>query len=169
MIRSYGVDTLGGETPLAAVTDSSLDYLLIRYNQKQYPIGRYAFVDKQVHNGFDYLYVVTAVIENRVPLPEGRFRIERLESPLVTQLDSLARPQQTARSSGTGVWVVPNPYRAKAPWDRPPVPGDVFGRHIDFFGLPRAQSTIKIWTLAGDFVAQIEHDGRQGIGQASWN
>ena len=26
-----------------------------------------------------------------------------------------------------------------------------------------------MWTLAGDFVAQIDHDGTQGDGQASWD
>jgi hypothetical protein len=36
-------------------------------------------------------------------------------------------------------------------------------------GLPRARATIKIWTVAGDLVAQIVHDGSAGDGQASWN
>jgi hypothetical protein len=49
------------------------------------------------------------------------------------------------------------------------VPGDVFGRHVDFFGMPRARATIKIYTLAGDLVAQLDHDGTHGDGQAPWN
>jgi hypothetical protein len=36
-------------------------------------------------------------------------------------------------------------------------------------GLPRARSTIKIWTVAGDHVATIEHDGSNGDGEAAWN
>ena len=28
---------------------------------------------------------------------------------------------------------------------------------------------MKIWTVAGDFVAQLDHDGRSGNGQASWD
>jgi hypothetical protein len=49
------------------------------------------------------------------------------------------------------------------------VAGDTFARHLDFFGLPRAHSVIKIYTLAGDFVARIDHDGTGGDGQARWD
>ena len=59
--------------------------------------------------------------------------------------------------------------RTRADWERPPIVGDPFTRHIDFMGLPQARCTIKIWTLAGDFVAQVDHDGRSGNGEASWN
>ncbi len=65
--------------------------------------------------------------------------------------------------------MVPNPYRHRAPWERDPVRGDVFTRHVDFYGLPRARSRIRIYTLAGDFVQQLDHDGTQGGGQAEWN
>jgi 5-hydroxyisourate hydrolase-like protein (transthyretin family) len=64
---------------------------------------------------------------------------------------------------------VPNPFRAHAPWDRPPVPGDTFARHLDFLGLPRARSTIRIYTLAGDLVQTLDHDGTRGDGQARWD
>ena len=47
--------------------------------------------------------------------------------------------------------------------------GDLLTRHIDFMGLPRAPCTIKIWTLAGDFVARIDHDGSHGDGEAPWD
>jgi hypothetical protein len=67
------------------------------------------------------------------------------------------------------VWVVPNPYRAHADWERQPVPGDVFTRHIDFMGMPRARATVRIYTLAGDLVAVVDHDGSGGNGEASWN
>jgi hypothetical protein len=40
---------------------------------------------------------------------------------------------------------------------------------VDFLGLPSGRSTIRIWTVAGDLVAQVEHDGSTGDGQASWN
>ena len=36
-------------------------------------------------------------------------------------------------------------------------------------GLPAARSTIRIYTLAGDLVQTIEHDGSRGDGQAAWN
>jgi len=74
----------------------------------------------------------------------------------------------TMHSDGK-VWVVPNPYRASAPWEREPVSGDAFTRHVDFFGMPRAQSRIRIYTLAGDLVQVLDHDGTHGDGEAPWN
>jgi hypothetical protein len=65
--------------------------------------------------------------------------------------------------------VVPNPYRAHEFWERAPVPGDAFTRHVDFMGLPRAQSRIRIYTLAGDLVQTLDHDGAAGDGEAPWN
>src|SRR5207249_11614879 len=133
-----------------------------------YPVGRYRLSDTEVLNGFDYLYVVTAVIEKRTV--EGRAtRVLRLESPLIASIDSIVVPHTTARPRAGDVWVVPNPFRATARWGRQPVPGDPFGRHLDFFGLPSARATIRIYTVAGDLVAEIPHDGTSGDGQAPWN
>jgi hypothetical protein len=78
-------------------------------------------------------------------------------------------PHATARPGAGQVWVVPNPYRANAEWERQPVAGDVFTRHIDFMGMPRAKATVRIYTLAGDLVAVVDHDGSGGNGEASWN
>jgi hypothetical protein len=36
-------------------------------------------------------------------------------------------------------------------------------------GLPRARCTIKIWTVAGDLVAEFDHDGSRGDGEAPWD
>jgi hypothetical protein len=168
LIGNFGVDTLQGQVALGAVTDTTLDYDYIRYGQKHYPIGRYRLEDREVLNGFDYLYVVTAVTQKRT-LEGERWRTEWLESPIVASLDSVVVPHVTARGGVGQVWVVPNPYRGSAAWDRPPVPGDVFGRHVDFMGLPRGRSVIRIYTVAGDWVAQVEHDGTNGDGQAPWN
>jgi len=168
LVAAFGVDTLQHELPLAAATDTTVEYDYIRYGRRHYPVGRYRLVDREVLNGFDYLYVVTTVTQKQLA-QGGRFEVLELETPLVASIDSVAVPHVTARSGAGQVWVVPNPYRAHAPWDRPPVPGDPFGRHVDFMGLPRARCTIRIYTVAGDLVAQLEHDGRGGDGQAPWN
>jgi hypothetical protein len=168
-IGAYGPDSLNGQTPLAAVTDSTVGYDVIAYRQRHYPIGRYRVLDRKVLNGFDYLYLVTTVGQRTVTLQGGGTRVEQIESPLVAAIDSIVVPHVTAAGHAGGVWVVPNPYRASAAWDRQPIRGDPFGRHVDFLGLPAAQCTIKIWTLAGDLVAKLEHDGRNGDGQAAWN
>jgi hypothetical protein len=36
-------------------------------------------------------------------------------------------------------------------------------------GLPRERSTIKIWTVAGDLVQELHHDGRDGSGEQAWD
>jgi hypothetical protein len=167
LLQAFYRDTTDGGASLGAVTDSALDYESILYEQKLYPPGRYSVVDREVLDGFDYAYSVSSVIEVRTVLP-GFTRIEHFESPLVGSFQGVVRPRVTA-GSRRGVWVVPNPYRGSAGWDRPNVIGGVPNTHLDFMGLPSVRSTIRVWTVAGDLVAQIEHDGSRGDGEASWN
>jgi len=49
------------------------------------------------------------------------------------------------------ILVVPNPYRAAEVWDQPGV------HEVHFINLPE-KATIKIYTIAGDLVAQLEHN-----------
>ena len=168
LIGAFRLDSLDRATPLAGIMDTTVLHDGTPYGQRHYPIGRYRTVDREVMNGFDYLYMVTTLIE-RAPPPGGGETKERLETPIIASLDSIVTPRFDARGDAAGVWVVPNPYRAHAPWDRPPVPGDPFRRHVDFCGLPKARCTIRIYTVAGDLVAQLDHDGSGGDGQASWD
>jgi len=169
VLGTYGPDTTIGMSPLTAVTDSSVDYARILYEQPQYPIGRYTVTDHEVLNGFDYIYVVTSRYELKQRDASGVVRTSVLESPVDTDFDHRVVPRAEAVAGPGSVWVVPNPYRAWSDWNRPSTPGDPFTRHIEFMGLPRDPCTIKIWTVAGDFVAQVDHDGRSGNGQASWD
>ena len=169
-IASFSADTSLGATPLFTAIDGSVDYDSVAYERKHYPVGRYRFVDDRVLDGFDYHYVVTALASRPVTVG-GTTRNELLESPLRTLFTGIVRPRiEAGQPFRDGkVWVVPNPYRDHASWERAPVPGDAFTRHVDFFGLPRAKSHIKIFTLAGDLVEEITHDGTNGDGQAAWN
>ena len=167
-LATFGYDTVDGKILLSSVTDSTLDYTRVWYEQPHYPVGRYGMDDPQVRNGFDYLYVVTSIVETETEFA-GYLRKERFESPLVAEFGARVVPRVEARGDALGVWVVPNPFRAEADWDRPHVYGDPLARHLDFMGLPRVRSTIRIWTVAGDHVATIVHDGRDGSGQAAWN
>ncbi len=169
LVASFGADTLNGEKPLGSVTDSTLDYSRVTFGALQYPIGRYRYVDRRALDGFDYLYVVTTVGERAVQLTPTLKVIQRFESPIVSSLDSLVSPRVAARGAGGGVWVVPNPFRARADWDRPPIAGDPFGRHLDFMGMPDAVSHLKVYTVAGDLVWEAAHDGRGGNGQLRWD
>src|ERR1041385_5760143 len=172
-IASFVRDVTLGGSPIAAVTDTTIDYARVLYERKAYPIGRYKFTDMRVQNGFDYVYAVTGVTERVTAVIDSIPITERIESPVLAGIDSSVTPHATAgvgrRGEGNTVWVVPNPYRAHSPWDKPIVPGDIFTKHIDFMGLPRAKARIRIYTLAGDLVAVLDHDGTNGDGEARWD
>jgi hypothetical protein len=169
LIGNYSHDTANGETPIDSIVNNSLDYLRILYEQPQYPVGRYAVTDPDAQDGFDYLYYVTSVYEIRQRESNGYLRINRIESAIDPDFALKVVPHAAARADAKSVWVVPNPFKARADWDRPRTLGDQLTRHLDFMGLPRAACSIKIWTVAGDFVVQLEHDGRNGDGEAAWD
>lgn len=169
-LATYRADTtrLGGSS-LFPIRDVSLAPVEFVAGVPRHPIGRYRIVDRRLHVGADYHYVVTSLLRVHAPydtLPSSR--AER-ESPFVPDFRERVSPQAAARDGSPRVWVVPNPYRGHADWERPPVAGDPFTRHLDFLGLPREQCSIRIYTVAGDLVERIEHDGTRGDGQASWN
>ncbi|MFN8587399.1 MAG: hypothetical protein U0704_06315 [Candidatus Eisenbacteria bacterium] len=145
----------------AAIADSAVEF-------PHHVVGRYAYVDSTVHDGFDYGYVVTSVVRVHAPYDTLLATYSELESAFEPDFDARVVPHAAATHGGR-VRVAPNPYRGSAAWDRPAVPGDVFTRHVDFLGLPRARCVVRIYTLAGDLVAEVPHDGTGGDGQASWN
>ncbi|MGH7741005.1 MAG: T9SS type A sorting domain-containing protein [Candidatus Eiseniibacteriota bacterium] len=66
---------------------------------------------------------------------------------IVAPVSPTAGPTENLRTVG----VVPNPYRAAEAWDQPG------SNELHFTGLP-AQAVIKIYTVAGDLVATLDHD-----------
>jgi hypothetical protein len=164
--RPPGLDFAG--TPLSSITDPTVVSDGSVYGNPHFPVGRYRYVDPEVRAGFDYLYVVTTVF-TKLTLIAGAPVLAELESPLTASFDDRVVPHVAAKPSPGAVWVVPNPYHGGASWERSAIPGDPFTRHLDFFGLPRARATIRIYTLAGDLVQTIVHDGANGDGQAPWN
>ncbi|HMB71309.1 MAG TPA: hypothetical protein VKU85_18510, partial [bacterium] len=63
-------------------------------------------------------------------------------------------------------------YRVSAAWDLAETNFEPTGRRLKFFNLPE-RATIRIFSLAGDLVAELEHDdalvGPGNRGQTSWN
>lgn len=154
---------------LASITDDAAPLAGEMDGVPYHAVGRYAFVDSTVHDGFDYSYVVTSIVRAHAPYDTLPGQVAELESSFEPDFDARVVPHAAAGSRGGRVTVAPNPYRAAAPWERPAVPGDVFTKHVDFFGLPSERCVVRIFTLAGDLVAEVPHDGRGGDGQASWN
>lgn len=166
---AFGRDSVNGEKPLDTVIDSTVAPEGTLLGQVLYPPGRYRFEDRTAANGFDYVYVVTSVYELRVSGGPQGAEISVLESPIIASFDDRVTPQASTQDRKDAVWVVPNPFRGAAAWDRPQAFGDPLPRHIDFMGLPSGRSVIKIWTVAGDLVARLDHDGAGNDGQASWD
>jgi hypothetical protein len=172
LLKTFSSETANSEVALAAITDTTVVDDRSLYEQKHYPIGRYRYVDRDVLNGFDYVYVVTSYYKDAIPMNGDAtlgYNLVSIEGPIVATFDDRVTPRAEAVAAGKAVTVVPNPYRGSAAWDRSPVFGDALPHHVDFMHLPKAIATIKIFTLAGDFVAQIVHDGTQGNGESSWD
>lgn len=61
------------------------------------------------------------------------------------------------------VGVYPNPYRVGAAWDG----GTELSRKIHFYNLP-SKAQIRVYTLAGEIVAQLDHDAETYQGDIRW-
>jgi hypothetical protein len=130
-----------------------------RITRVKYPVGRYRFTDTEVKNGFVYFYSVTAFDSSGSgdQITELHSRRSAVESEGIV-------PQAAAdtTSQGKHVWVVPNPYRGArllkdrpSAWDLTPNASDPTGTHVDFFGLPRGNWKIRIFTVSGDLVEEL--------------
>jgi hypothetical protein len=136
------------------------------------------YVDRGVHNGQIYFHSVTAGTRRflfdgarwvTVGLgPTGQPRGNFL--PDVPKSD--AQTADERRSRGQNIYVVPNPATRAALAEFSqlhPNSEDPTGVRVEFRNLPQARSTIQIFTLSGDRVTSIDHDGTVGDGSASWN
>jgi hypothetical protein len=131
----------------------------LKVGRTRYPVGRYAFQDRQVKNGFLYFYSVTAFDSTGF----DQSKVELNGRRAAVEAEGVV-PQLAANRPG-GVWVVPNPYRGlrniqerPSAWDLTPNASDPTGTHIDFLGLPGGKWSIKIFTLSGDWVVTLNSD-----------
>jgi len=153
----------------------------VDYKVASYPIGRYSWVDRDVHDGFNYFYAVTALDSAGAPGSDGSpgTLVLREGRKVAVEADAVVPHAATAVAGDGGVIVVPNPYRGHAPWDLNPSPSDPSGKHVDFLHMPASDWTLRIFTIAGDLVQTIRPDDVQtngrpqretpDDGQASWN
>lgn len=112
-------------------------------------------------SGWQYLISVTAFDRG-----DEVFGVESLETS--TNVNAVRVFPGTPANSNFGeegfeIGVYPNPYRINAAWDG----GSEAERKINFFNLP-AKSEIRIYTVAGDIVAELEHDAATYTGSSAW-
>lgn len=139
----------------------------------------YEYVDRDIHNGFLYFYSVAATdhalmpSDNPITLPVGPGLAGdpgssfELTVPGVTAQTAAEREQ-----FGANIFVYPNPATRDALAEYQqlnPNSDDPTGVRVTFTNLPMATNTIKIYTVSGDLVQTLEHNGLGGSGHYSWN
>lgn len=99
-------------------------------------------------NGWQYMFVITAFDKGVDSL-----NIKSLESSITANAISVFPGTTPDNPVSTEIGVYPNPFRINAAWDGE---GDR-GKKIYFYNLPK-RAEIRIYTLAGDIVATLNHD-----------
>ncbi len=134
---------------------------------KQY----FKFVDKTAKNGMPYFYAVAPYDHKKqggVPFSTGRY-----SSPAASfaYTEPISKAQEAVGFEEKEIYVVPNPATASSlsPWELGPTNDDPSGNKVEFRNLPRCECTIRIFSVSGDLVEIIKHDGRGGDGTAPWN
>ncbi|MFH1845906.1 MAG: hypothetical protein ABIF77_22205 [bacterium] len=138
----------------------------------------YEYIDHDVHNGFIYFYSVTATdheldFTSGGPLPAGSGLVG---DPSANYTDVIpgAKAQTAAEREqlGVNIFTFPNPATRESLEEFQqlfPNSNDPTGLRIMFTNLPAARNTIEIFTLDGDLVKVLNHDGTDGYGQIAWN
>jgi hypothetical protein len=141
-------------------------------------INFYEYIDRSVLNGLYYFYAVTTgtvgyslVDGETIPTGFGLSSNPRTNFEFgIPQSDAQSTADRDSR--GQNIYVVPNPA-TRSSLSRfsqlEPNEDDPTGIRIEFRNLPRALNRIKIYTLAGDLITELRHDGRGGAGSQSWN
>ena len=151
------------------VPDGYPDSLSYQYNTGL----EYAYIDSNLDRGKTYVYSVTSVSIPNIALvrqPDGttvEVEVEPLESSLRVNATRIDLPFATSRDVGR-VAVVPNPYRTDnnytlefGGWEGLTTGWDERRRLVKFINLPEV-CTIRIFSLSGDLVRTVYHDGRSG-------
>ncbi len=136
-------------------------------NGRQY----YRYVDRAIHRGRPYFYAVTAgdyaldPSNNRAPGKIGD------PASNFVYLEPGSPSQRDYDYTEGDVYVVPNPATTESmqPWTLSPNNDDPTGIKVEFRNLPADQGTIRIYTLAGDLVEELQFDGRTGAGTVKWD
>ena len=138
------------------------------------PEGRqyYRYIDRSVHAGRPYFYGVTAT-DHGIDDETGAFSQGKVGDPSSNFLyvEPQSRSQPDFHYHDDRVYVVPNPATTQSmqPWSMSPNNDDPTGIKVEFRNLPSDRGTIRIYTIAGDMVEEINFDGRSGDGTVKWD
>jgi hypothetical protein len=148
-------------------------------NRPKRGVKFYEYIDRDIHNGLIYFYSVTATDHTMDSVGGHEYRTtgpglvgDPGSSFLTTIPGTDAQTAEERAQEGANIYVYPNPATREALEDFQqlfPNSDDPTGVRIAFANLPQAKNLISIFTLDGDLVAEVEHDGSDGYGQAFWN
>jgi hypothetical protein len=131
----------------------------------------YEYVDRTVKNGMHYFYSVVSY--DHVIMDGQAGAIGRFNTPSASFV--YASPKSTSQSAaefdGREIYVVPNPVTSEnmEPWQLQGSNDDPTGLKLEFRNLPACLSTVRIYTIAGDLVQVLHHNGGDGNGTLPWN
>ena len=149
--------------------------------QEKHVTQYYEYIDRDIHNGFIYFYSVTATDHALLPsdnelniqLPVGEGLGGDPGSSFTNTIPGTnAQTAEERERDGVNIYVFPNPATRDALGEYQelfPNGDDPTGVRVTFTNLPKANNTISIFTVSGDLVQTIFHDGNTGAGHTSWN
>ena len=140
----------------------------------------YEYVDLAIHNGFLYFYSVSATDhillagdDPSVRLPRGRGLSGDPGSAFAHGTPGTeAQTAEERAGQGANIYVYPNPATREALAEYQqfdPSGSDPTGVRVTFTNLPMAHNKVSIYTVAGDLVQTLDHDGTGGAGHVHWN
>jgi len=135
------IDDLGYDTGFKAIENDTI------IDGTHY---KYKFVNENLHSGWPDKYFFSVTSYDR---GNELINLPSLESSVYENITYAIPGKVPTKTEDRKIYVYPNPYKATALWDG-------FGereRLIWFANLPD-EATIRIYTLAGDLVDEIEHN-----------
>jgi len=139
----------------------------------------YEYVDNEVHNGFLYFYSVTATdhemeinLDNTITIVGDGITGDPGTSFTDTRPGAVAQSAEERARNGANIYAYPNPATRDALEGFQqfyPNADDPTGVRVCFANLPQSSNSVKIYTLDGDLVETIDHDGSEGYGEVCWN
>lgn len=164
-----------------ATTYRAADAATVPPTVEKHATEYFEYIDRDIHNGFIYFYSVTASDHELLPadveggnyLPRGPGLVGDPGSSFASTIPGTKSQSAEERERfGVNIYVYPNPATRDALAEYQelfPSGEDPTGVRVTFTNLPAARNVIKIYTISGDLVQEIAHNGLNGSGHTSWN
>ena len=131
----------------------------------------YRFFDRNAKNGLPYFYSVVGFDHRE--LMKGVMEPGLRDSPMSNfqYIEARSDAQDSDEFVDREIYVVPNPVTSGSmePWELEPNNADPTGLKCEFRNLPMCRSTVRIFTVSGDLVQTLYHDGSGGEGTLRWD